>query len=115
MLSQIFFAVYLKKINDSNRKEFSTNTPLNLLYLDAAVPPWVGYNEEETIQQQILALSAVSFTPLTFTESSRNRVHAVNQRFFYFFSIRTRGTFCVILRPAYSTILTLIRCSPLPW
>lgn len=26
---------------------------------DAAVPPWVGYNEEETIQQQILALSAV--------------------------------------------------------
>lgn len=25
---------------------------------DSAVPPWVGYNEEETIQQQILALSA---------------------------------------------------------
>ncbi|MCI4387751.1 hypothetical protein PGIGA_G00077820 [Pangasianodon gigas] len=25
---------------------------------DAAVPPWVGYSEEETIQQQILALSA---------------------------------------------------------
>ncbi|KAK7129479.1 hypothetical protein R3I94_017633 [Phoxinus phoxinus] len=25
---------------------------------DAAVPPWVGYTEEETIQQQILALSA---------------------------------------------------------
>ncbi|XP_008308578.1 synapse-associated protein 1 [Cynoglossus semilaevis] len=25
---------------------------------DAAVPPWVGYNEEEAIQQQILALSA---------------------------------------------------------
>ncbi|KAM7423621.1 hypothetical protein PAMA_000122 [Pampus argenteus] len=25
---------------------------------DAAVPPWVGYNEEDTIQQQILALSA---------------------------------------------------------
>ncbi|KAF7658553.1 hypothetical protein LDENG_00010650 [Lucifuga dentata] len=25
---------------------------------NAAVPPWVGYNEEETIQQQILALSA---------------------------------------------------------
>ncbi|XP_076134609.1 synapse-associated protein 1 [Alosa pseudoharengus] len=25
---------------------------------DVAVPPWVGYNEEETIQQQILALSA---------------------------------------------------------
>lgn len=27
---------------------------------EAAVPPWAGYNEEETIQQQILALSAVS-------------------------------------------------------
>ncbi|XP_035538104.1 synapse-associated protein 1-like [Morone saxatilis] len=26
--------------------------------VEAAVPPWVGYNEEETIQQQILALSA---------------------------------------------------------
>ncbi|XP_035017441.1 synapse-associated protein 1 isoform X2 [Hippoglossus stenolepis] len=25
---------------------------------EAAVPPWVGYNEEETIQQQVLALSA---------------------------------------------------------
>ncbi|KAJ8392615.1 hypothetical protein AAFF_G00072890 [Aldrovandia affinis] len=25
---------------------------------DAAVPPWLGYSEEETIQQQILALSA---------------------------------------------------------
>ncbi|KAG8451727.1 hypothetical protein GDO86_003791 [Hymenochirus boettgeri] len=25
---------------------------------EAAVPPWVGYNEEETIQQQMLALSA---------------------------------------------------------
>lgn len=29
------------------------------LFLGAAVPPWVGYNEEETIQHQILALSAV--------------------------------------------------------
>uniref|UniRef100_A0AAV2LRB5 BSD domain-containing protein n=1 Tax=Knipowitschia caucasica TaxID=637954 RepID=A0AAV2LRB5_KNICA len=28
---------------------------------EAAVPPWVGYNEEETIQQQILALSAFHF------------------------------------------------------
>lgn len=28
--------------------------------LEAAVPPWVDSNEEETIQQQILALSAVS-------------------------------------------------------
>ncbi|XP_016359871.1 synapse-associated protein 1-like [Sinocyclocheilus anshuiensis] len=31
---------------------------------DAAVPPWVGCNEEETIQQQILALSAVSFSSI---------------------------------------------------
>uniref|UniRef100_A0A8D2HPJ8 Uncharacterized protein n=1 Tax=Urocitellus parryii TaxID=9999 RepID=A0A8D2HPJ8_UROPR len=28
---------------------------------EAAVPPWVDSNDEETIQQQILALSAVSF------------------------------------------------------
>uniref|UniRef100_UPI0025AEC9C3 synapse-associated protein 1 n=1 Tax=Doryrhamphus excisus TaxID=161450 RepID=UPI0025AEC9C3 len=31
---------------------------LSLNHPEAAVPPWVGYNEEETIQQQILALSA---------------------------------------------------------
>ncbi|XP_056133082.1 synapse-associated protein 1-like isoform X2 [Lampris incognitus] len=30
----------------------------NAKRIDAAVPPWVGHNEEETIQQQILALSA---------------------------------------------------------
>ncbi|XP_042190254.1 synapse-associated protein 1 [Callorhinchus milii] len=30
----------------------------NIKKTDAAVPPWVGYSEEETIQQQILALSA---------------------------------------------------------
>lgn len=35
--------------------------------LEAAVPPWVDSNEEETIQQQILALSAVSISfPLRF-------------------------------------------------
>ena len=28
--------------------------------LEVAVPPWVDSNDEETIQQQILALSAVS-------------------------------------------------------
>lgn len=38
------------------------SSPFFLLcgHVDAAVPPWVGYSEEETIQQQILALSAVS-------------------------------------------------------
>lgn len=30
-----------------------------LVLLGAAVPPWVGFNEEETVQQQILSLSAV--------------------------------------------------------
>ena len=29
---------------------------------DAAVPPWVGYNEEEQMKAQILELSAVSHT-----------------------------------------------------
>lgn len=32
---------------------------VRLSVAEVAVPPWVGYNEEETIQQQILALSAV--------------------------------------------------------
>ncbi len=27
---------------------------------DASVPPWIGYNEEEAMKEQILALSAVS-------------------------------------------------------
>lgn len=26
----------------------------------SAVPPWVGFNDEDSVQQQILALSAVS-------------------------------------------------------
>ena len=29
---------------------------------DAAVPPWVGYNEEEEMRAQILELSAVGFS-----------------------------------------------------
>ena len=33
---------------------------------DAAVPPWVGYNEEEQMKAQILELSAVRTTSLTF-------------------------------------------------
>lgn len=28
------------------------------------MPPWVGYNDEDTVQQQILALSAVSIAAL---------------------------------------------------
>lgn len=32
----------------------------NYNLLEAAVPPWVDSSDEETIQQQILALSAVS-------------------------------------------------------
>lgn len=34
-----------------------------VFFLGAAVPPWVGYNDEDTVQQQILALSAVSIIP----------------------------------------------------
>lgn len=33
-----------------------------LSILEAALPPWADSNEEETIQQQILALSAVSIS-----------------------------------------------------
>lgn len=35
---------------------------------DAAVPPWVGYNEEEQMKAQILELSAVSIS--TFISAS---------------------------------------------
>lgn len=42
----------------------SPNSVLGLL--GAAVPPWVGYNEEDTVQQQILALSAVRIISKTF-------------------------------------------------
>lgn len=39
----------------------NTHAIIFLLWItEAAVPPWVDSNEEETIQQQILALSAVS-------------------------------------------------------
>ena len=31
---------------------------------EAAVPPWVGYNEEETMKTQILALSKVIFVAI---------------------------------------------------
>ncbi|XP_062871942.1 synapse-associated protein 1 [Trichomycterus rosablanca] len=41
-----------KKEQDKFVKEKNTKKT------DVAVPPWVGYSEEETIQQQILALSA---------------------------------------------------------
>ena len=38
---------------------------------DAAVPPWVGYNEEEQMKAQILELSAVrTLTSLTFLSLS---------------------------------------------
>lgn len=29
--------------------------------LDASVPPWIGYNEEEELKAQILEISAVSY------------------------------------------------------
>jgi len=31
-----------------------------LITSEAAIPPWVGYNEEEAMKNQILALSTVS-------------------------------------------------------
>lgn len=42
------------------------------LLTETAVPPWVDSNEEETIQQQILALSAVCGRFLLFIFSARN-------------------------------------------
>lgn len=40
-----------KFVQEKKAKRFST-----------AVPPWVGYNDEDSVQQQILALSVVSFS-----------------------------------------------------
>ena len=43
---------------------------------EAAVPPWVGYNEEETMKTQILALSKVPLNAndlLCMYSESRNK------------------------------------------
>lgn len=80
------------------------------LYLDAAVPPWVGYNEEETIQQQILALSAV-----------RKKSHVSPEKLTPFFVIyqiassgcRTREISCETLLLVSSSTSTWSTC--IPW
>ncbi|XP_053310815.1 synapse-associated protein 1 [Spea bombifrons] len=45
-------------IGDFQKEQEKFLNEKNTKKTEAAVPPWVGYNEEETIQQQILALSA---------------------------------------------------------
>ncbi|XP_063312859.1 synapse-associated protein 1 [Pelobates fuscus] len=45
-------------IGDFQKEQNKFVNEKNLKKTEAAVPPWVGYSEEETIQQQILALSA---------------------------------------------------------
>ncbi|KAM4796642.1 synapse-associated protein 1 [Rhinophrynus dorsalis] len=45
-------------IGDFQKEQEKFVNEKNVKKTEAAVPPWVGYNEEETIQQQILALSA---------------------------------------------------------
>lgn len=37
-----------------------------LCFSGPAVPPWVGFSDEDTVQQQVLALSAVSAACLLF-------------------------------------------------
>ena len=70
---------------------------------DAAVPPWVGYNEEEQMKAQILELSAVR----------ENHVMSL----FYSSSVRFRTVemYCAILHPASSSTLTLLNRTLLPW
>ncbi|XP_072288196.1 synapse-associated protein 1-like [Pyxicephalus adspersus] len=51
----------------------------NVKKTEAAVPPWVGYSEEETIQQQILALSAVRFFPTICAKFQNLIVGAIHQ------------------------------------
>uniref|UniRef100_A0A8C5QA88 Synapse-associated protein 1 n=1 Tax=Leptobrachium leishanense TaxID=445787 RepID=A0A8C5QA88_9ANUR len=45
-------------IGDFQKEQDKFVNEKNLKKTEVAVPPWIGYNEEETIQQQILALSA---------------------------------------------------------
>ena len=47
--------------SDSHAIWSDSHTTLHVaMATDAAVPPWVGYNEEEQMKAQILELSAVS-------------------------------------------------------
>lgn len=79
----------------------------------AAVAPWVGYNEEDTVQQQILALSAVRIITTIFVWCSKIVYTTVLCA-----SVlldRTEEIFCVIPLLVYSSNLTLSRCIQLPW
>lgn len=69
---------------------------------DAAVPPWVGYNEEEQMKAQILELSAVRYIPPSPLPLSS-------------LSYRTAGMCCVIHLRESSSTLTLPNRTLLPW
>lgn len=71
---------------------------------DAAVPPWVGYNEEEQMKAQILELSAVRF---------RYLIPLVHLNFHL--SYRTAGMYCAIHLQGSSSTLTLPNHTLLPW
>ena len=43
------------------QEKFLSNNKVKKSTSDAAVPPWVGYNEEEAMKKQILDLSKVGF------------------------------------------------------
>lgn len=79
------------------------------VFPEAAVPPWVGYNEEETIQQQILALSAVSDISTAAHWSDDLPVCVESESCGC--DCRTRGTSCGTLRPEFSSTSTWSRCT----
>lgn len=48
---------------------------LSLFFVSGpAVPPWVGFNDEDTVQQQVLALSAVSAACFALPEPKTFRI-----------------------------------------
>ena len=55
LLLQTFLGDFSKE-----QEKFVTENKEKEKKTEAAVPPWVGYNEEETMKSQILALSQVS-------------------------------------------------------
>lgn len=79
----------------------------------AAVPPWVGYNEEDTVQQQILALSAVRIITTIFVWCSQI-VYTIVLSASVLLD-RTEEIFCVIPLLVCSSTVTLSRCIQLPW
>lgn len=79
----------------------------------AAVPPWVGYNEEDAIQEQILALSAVNIFKKHFIYNRKLLKLCLTVTLLHCF--RIKEIFCVTPLLGCSFTLTLTKCIQSPW